>query len=73
MRSSRVSFRSLIGDRAVVHSEASGQIFALDEGATRVWKQFGGWDAADEIDLGGPAIAPFVAQLRALGVLLDAA
>jgi hypothetical protein len=58
-----------IGDRAVVHDTASGQIFALDAGATLVWRQLGGWDTEQQIDLQGPVIAPFVAQLEALGVL----
>ncbi len=61
-----------LGDRAVIHEVASGRIIALDEGATRIWKQLGGWGAEDEIDIHGPVIAPFVAQLRALGVLADA-
>ncbi len=63
-----------VGDRVVVHDEASGQIFALDEGATSLWKQLGGWtgDVA-LIDIDGPVARPFVAQLRALGVLAGAA
>jgi hypothetical protein len=62
-----------LGDRAVVHDEASGRILALDEGATRVWRQLGGWSVDPEIDIDGPVIRPLVAQLRALGVLAGAA
>jgi hypothetical protein len=58
-----------LGDRAVVHEVGSGRILALDDGGTRVWKHLGGWDAEGEIDVHGPVIGPFVAQLRALGVL----
>jgi hypothetical protein len=58
-----------VGDRAVIHDTASGRIFALDAGATRVWTQLGGWSAEDDIDVHGPVIGPFVAHLRALGVL----
>jgi hypothetical protein len=58
-----------IGDRAVVHDTSSGQIFALDAGATLVWQQLGGWYGGEPIDLQGPAIGPFVAQLDSLGVL----
>jgi hypothetical protein len=62
-----------IGDRAVVHEVVSGVIFALDAGGTRVWKALGGWTDDDDIDVDGPAIKPFVAQLGALGVLAGAA
>jgi len=62
-----------IGDRAVVHDSVSGLIFALDAGAARVWEQLGGWGTDDSIDIHGPSISPFVAQLRALGVLASAA
>ena len=61
-----------VGDRAVVHDTASGRIFALDEGATRVWKALGGWPVDEDIDVGAPVIEPFVAQLRSLGVLAGA-
>jgi hypothetical protein len=62
-----------VGDRAVVHDEASGRILALDEGATRVWRQLGGWSVDPGIDIDGPVVRPLVAQLRALGVLAGAA
>ena len=58
-----------IGDRVVVHNTATGQIFALDEGGTRVWPQLGGWATDGEIDIEGPVIASFVTQLRNFGVL----
>ena len=58
-----------LGDRTVVHDARTGRIFALDAGATRVWSRLGGWSADRELDLDGPVIAPFVARLRALGVL----
>ena len=58
-----------IGDRAVVHEQRSGRIFALDAAGTRVWEHLGGWSVDPAIDRSGPGIAPFVAQLRALGVL----
>ena len=32
-----------VGDRTVVHDTTSGRIFALDEGAARVWSRLGGW------------------------------
>jgi hypothetical protein len=63
----------VIGDRAAIHDTASGAILALDEGATRVWTQLGGWSVDEEMDIDGPVIGPFVAQLRALGVLAGAA
>ena len=62
-----------VGDRTVVHDTTSGRIFALDAGATRVWTQLGGWSVDPSIDVDGPVIEPFVAQLRALGVLAGAA
>jgi hypothetical protein len=57
----------------VVHDTASGQIFALDAGAARVWRQLGGWKVDEQVDVNGPVIASFVAQLRALGVLAGTA
>ena len=42
-RSVPASSRSAVGDRVVVHNTASGRIFALDAGGTRVWRQLGGW------------------------------
>ena len=62
-----------VGDRVVVHDQASGKIFALDSGATQVWKQLGGWSVDPEVDIDGPVVRPLVAQLRALGVLAGAA
>jgi hypothetical protein len=62
-----------IGDRAVVHDTASGRIFALDAGGTRVWGNLGGWTADTGLDLQGPVVKPFLAELRALGVLAGAA
>jgi hypothetical protein len=62
-----------VGDRAVVHDTASGQIFALDAGAARVWRQLGGWKVDEQVDVNGPVIASFVAQLRSLGVLAGTA
>jgi hypothetical protein len=61
-----------IDDRAVVHDVDSGLIFALDDGATRVWQKLAGWSPDDEIDVHGPVIRPFVQQLRELGVLASA-
>ena len=58
-----------IGDRAVVHDQGSGRIFALDAAATQIWEHVGGWCVDPAIDLEGPVVGPFVAQLRALGVL----
>jgi hypothetical protein len=58
-----------IGDRAVVHDQGSGRIFALDAAAARIWDHLGGWVVDPSIDPDGPGVAPFVAQLRALGVL----
>ena len=62
-----------VGDRTVVHDTTSGRIFALDAGATRVWSRLGGWSVDPSIDVDGPVVQPFVAQLRALGVLAGAA
>jgi hypothetical protein len=61
-----------VGDRTVVHDRQSGRIFALDAAATLIWNHLGGWHPDPTIDLSGPIVAPFVAQLRALGVLLPA-
>jgi hypothetical protein len=58
-----------LGNRVVVHHATSGLIFALDSGGSQVWKKLGGWHDDDRIDLRGPVIGPFVAQLRELGVL----
>jgi hypothetical protein len=62
-----------IGDRAVVHDTASGNLFALDAGATHVWMHLGGWRVDDGLDLDTPMIGPFLTQLRSLGVLAGAA
>jgi hypothetical protein len=62
-----------VGDRTVVHDTTTGRIFALDEGAARVWSRLGGWSDDTDIDVDAPVIRPFVAQLRALGVLAGAA
>ncbi len=62
-----------LGERAVLHDTASGRILALDEGGTRIWQVAGGWSRDDSIDLDGPMIGSFVAQLRALGLLASAA
>jgi hypothetical protein len=61
-----------IGTRAVVHDRSTGRIFALDEGATRVWLTLGGWESDPAIDLEGAVLGPFVSQLRGLGVLTPA-
>src|SRR5262249_17552622 len=58
-----------IGDRVVVHSTGSGPILALDPGGTRVWRQLAGWSIDPELDVQGPVIRSFVAELRALGVV----
>jgi hypothetical protein len=63
----------VLGDRVVVHDTVSGRILALDVGGTRVWRKLGGWCDDHQIDIDGPVIAPFVAQLRALGVVAGAA
>jgi hypothetical protein len=60
-----------VGDRIVVHDSDSGRIFAVDAGGARVWRQLGGWDG-DDLDVEGPVLSSFVAQLRALGVLAGA-
>jgi hypothetical protein len=60
-----------VGDRIVVHDSVSGRIFAIDAGGARVWRQLGGW-ADDDLDVHGPVLGSFVAQLRALGVLAGA-
>jgi hypothetical protein len=62
-----------VGDRTVVHDTHTGRIFALDVGASRVWSCLGGWSTDPEVDVDRPVIAPFVARLRALGVLDGAA
>lgn len=61
-----------VGDRVVVHETASGRVFALDEAGAQVWRQIGGWGDM-EIDVEGPVVRRFVAQLRALGVLAGGA
>jgi hypothetical protein len=61
-----------LGDRAVIHNTNTGRIFALDPGGTRVWSKLGGW-SEDPIDVDGPMMRPFVAQLRAFGLLGSAA
>ena len=58
-----------VGDHTVVHDQESGRIFALDAAATHVWEHLGGWRPDSSIDLSGPGVGSFVAQLRALGVL----
>jgi hypothetical protein len=63
----------ILGDRVVVHDTDSGRILALDAGGARVWKQLGGWCDGDAIDVDGPVVGPFVAQLRELGVVAGAA
>ena len=62
-----------VGDRTVVHDQQSGRIFALDAAATHIWEHLGGWRLDPSIDVSGPGVAPFVAQLRALGVLAHGA
>lgn len=57
-----------IGDRIVVHDEGTGRIFALDDVASRVWRQLGGWNNSG-LDLDGPVIGAFVEGLRSMGVL----
>jgi hypothetical protein len=64
----------MLDDRVVVHDTVSGRIFALDAGGARVWRQLGGHAAGDaSIDIEGPVIGPFVAQLRELGVVVGGA
>ena len=63
----------VVGDRTVVHDQQSGRIFALDAAATHIWEHLGGWRPDPSIDISGPVVAPFVEQLRALGVLPTAA
>jgi hypothetical protein len=58
-----------IGDRVVVHDPGSGPIFALDAGGTRVWRKLAGWSEDPDLDVQGPVIKQFVAELRALGVV----
>ena len=62
----------MLGDHVVVHDTVSGSIFALDAGGTRVWRQLGGAIDDDAIDVDGPVVDQFIAQLRALGVLATA-
>jgi hypothetical protein len=61
----------LIGDRVVMHEQPEGRIIALDSAASQIWLTLGGWPATQEVDLEGPVVAPFVAQLAALGLLRD--
>jgi hypothetical protein len=58
--------------RMVVHDPTTGNVFALDAGGARVWRQLGGWGDGDPVDVSGPVLAPFVAELAALGVLAGA-
>jgi hypothetical protein len=58
-----------IGDAVVVHDTKTGRILAMDRAGARVWKAVAGWEPDSEIDIQGPVIAPFIAQLHALGVL----
>lgn len=60
-----------LGDRVVIHELESGRILALDAMATRIWLKIGDWMAADDIDLAGPVVAPFVDQLRSLGLVRE--
>jgi len=60
-----------IGDAIVVHAQSNGGIFALDSAAARIWRHVGGWNVDDAIDVAGPVVAPFVNQLRSLGVLAE--
>jgi hypothetical protein len=62
-----------IGDRVVVHEHSSGRVFAMDPKASQIWKYLGGWDTESAMDVEGPVIEQFVAQLQALGVLAPAA
>jgi hypothetical protein len=62
-----------IGDAIVVHEQSNGGIFALDSAAARIWRHVGGWNVDDAIDITGPVVAPFVNQLRSLGVLAEVA
>jgi hypothetical protein len=59
----------MLGDQVVVHDTDSGRILALDPGGTRVWQQLSSRGEDDAIDIDGPVVDQFVAQLRALGVL----
>lgn len=61
------SFR--VGERSVVYHCESGRVLALDEPATAVWEHLAGWRPRRDIDLNGPVIRPFVAQLRDLNLL----
>ncbi len=63
----------VIGDAIVVHERSGGGIFALDSAAARIWRHVGGWNVDEAIDIAGPIIAPFVNQLRSLGVLAEVA
>jgi hypothetical protein len=58
-----------IGERAVVHEHPEGRIMALDETATQVWLALGGWRPAEQFDLNGPMIGPFVEHLVDLGLV----
>lgn len=62
-----------IGDTIVIHEQSAGGIFALDSAAARIWRHVGGWNVDDAIDIAGPVVAPFVNQLRSLGVLAEVA
>lgn len=63
----------VIGDRVVLHAQRTGQVLALDPAGAQVWKHVGGWEVNAEIDLDGPVIRQFMAQLRGLGLLRAAA
>lgn len=61
-----------VGDAVVVHEQRNGGVFALDAAGARVWRHVGGWTVDEAIDVDGPMVAPFVRQLRSLGVLVGA-
>lgn len=63
----------LIGDRVVLHAQRTGQVLALDSAGAQVWKHVGGWEPSAEIDVDGPVLRQFMAQLRGLRLLREAA
>jgi len=57
-----------IADRVVIHQQPEGHILALDQPATQVWLELGGWQTSEDVDLAAPVVAPFVEQLVGLGL-----
>jgi hypothetical protein len=63
----------LVGDHVVIHEQPAGRILALDQVASQVWLALGGRPTTQDIDLDGPVVAPFVANLVALDLVAPVA